>query len=83
MNARAALACCVLALSLLPRVARADVQRLALIAGNNLGNDSDGPLHYAEADAEKMQSVLRDLGGFPPGNITVLKGEDRARASRS
>ncbi len=55
--------------------ALADVQRFALLVGNNRGSASDSPLRYAASDAEKLDAVLRDLGGFPPANVTVLRDE--------
>ena len=73
---RSAIAVCAFVLSfLLPLVAHADVQRFALLVGNNVGNGSDERLRFAESDATKVDAVLRELGGFPPGNVTVLRGE--------
>lgn len=57
------------------RQARADVHRYALIFGNNYGHGPDEPLHYAESDANRVAKVLRQLGGFDPGNVVVLQGE--------
>lgn len=70
----------VAALVLTAGVAAADVQRYAVIVGNNVGDSGDGALQYAESDASKVQSVLRDLGGFPPANIVLLRNEDAATA---
>ena len=61
---------------LLAQHARADVQRFAIIVGNNEGDASDGPLRYAESDATRVYEVLRDLGSFVPANMLLLKGED-------
>jgi hypothetical protein len=66
----------VLSLLLSPDSARADVQRFAVLVGNNLGQSDDAPLRYAEADANKVQAVLRDLGGFVPANVVVLRNEN-------
>lgn len=61
---------------LLSAPARADVQRFAVIIGNNQGQGSDVPLRYAESDAGKVAKVLRDLGGFRPVDIVLLRGEN-------
>ena len=63
--------------------ARADVQRFALIIGNNRGHDTDTPLQYAESDAEKVHAVMRDLGGFDPLDMVLLKGADARTVRRS
>jgi hypothetical protein len=60
----------------LPSSALARVQRFALIAGNNRGHAPDLELRYAESDASKVAQVLRDLGGFEPADIVILRGED-------
>jgi hypothetical protein len=52
------------------------VQRFAVIIGNNQGQGDDVRLRYAESDAAKVQTVLRDLGGFQPADIVLLRGED-------
>jgi hypothetical protein len=52
------------------------VQRFAVIVGNNQGQRDEVRLRYAESDAAKMQTVLRDLGDFEPADIVVLRGED-------
>ncbi len=56
--------------------ALAGVTRFAVVIGNNLGTKGDAPLRYAEADAQKLRDVLRDLGGFAAINVTLLEGED-------
>lgn len=66
---------CLLACVLVTGAAEATVQRFAVIVGNNHGRDSDPSLRYAESDASKVARVLRDLGGFPPANIVLLKHE--------
>jgi hypothetical protein len=62
--------------------ARADVQRFAVIVGNDAGHADDTELAYAESDAEKMYRVLREIGGFDPVDMVLLKGE-RAETIRS
>ena len=63
--------------------ALADVQRFAVIIGNNSGSDQDEELRYAEADAEKVARVLRDLGGYQPADTVLLQGEDAATVERT
>jgi hypothetical protein len=61
----------------------AEVQRFAVIIGNNLGSGQDVELRYAESDAEKVARVLRDLGGYQPADIVLLRGEDATTVERS
>jgi hypothetical protein len=51
----------VLAIGMWPALARAGVERFAVIVGNNQGAAEDGPLQYAESDATRVYDVLRDL----------------------
>jgi len=69
------------ALCLLTAPARADVQRFAVIIGNNQGQGPDVTLRYAEADADKVARVLRDLGGFRPADMVVLRGESASEVT--
>ncbi len=62
------------ALVVAPRRATAQVQRYAVLIGNNSGYADEARLAYAEADARKVEGVLRDLGGFAAENITTLDG---------
>ncbi|HEY8946885.1 MAG TPA: sigma factor, partial [Polyangiaceae bacterium] len=75
--------CVVLSLWLVAPVARAEVQRFAVIIGNDRGHSDDTELRYAETDAAKISAVLRDLGGFEPANMVLLRGEDAAIVRRS
>jgi hypothetical protein len=63
-----------LALPLPTAVAR--VERFAIVMGNNIGAADEAALHYAEADASRVHEVLRDLGGYEPANMVLLRGED-------
>jgi hypothetical protein len=63
------------ALLLWARSAGAEVQRFAVIVGSNQGRGGDTPLRYAENDATKVYTVLRDLGDFKPANMVLLKSE--------
>lgn len=71
--ARVAITCAVLFFA---GAARADVERFAVVIGNNDGDAADTPLRYAESDATRIYEVLRDLGDFRPANMVLLKGED-------
>jgi len=64
--------------TLLALPATAAVERFAVIIGNDQGSAADEPLRYARADAEKMATVLGDVGGFPPANVVLLRGNDAA-----
>jgi len=68
---------CALAAS---RPARADVQRFAIVIGNDRGAADEQPLRYAESDARRVYDVLRELGGFTPANMVLLSGEDARTA---
>ncbi len=56
--------------------ALASVERFAVILGNNVGARGDTELRYAEAEASRVQEVLKDLGGFSPANSVLLRGEN-------
>jgi hypothetical protein len=55
--------------------AHALVTRYALLIGNDRGAANQQKLEYAERDAERMYQVLRDVGGFDPANMVLLRGE--------
>lgn len=55
--------------------ALAEVRRFAVVVGNDVGAGADARLRFAESDAEKLDAVLRELGGFAPADVTVLRGE--------
>jgi hypothetical protein len=56
-----------------PALARAEVKRYALVAGNNHGLSSDITLRHAIADAERVSNVLSEIGGFAPENMLLLR----------
>jgi hypothetical protein len=78
-----ALVALALALAALPRAAAAEVQRFAVLIGNNEGAAGEVALRYAEDDAGKMRDVLRELGGFRPERLLVLAGEDADTVRRA
>lgn len=58
-------------------------RRHAIVIGANLGGASHEPLRFAESDAERMAAVLRDVGGFAPGDVTVLTRTDAETVRRT
>jgi len=58
--------------------AQASTRRIAVIVGNNAGNSSTAPLHFAEADAAKLAQVLGELGGVAPADLFMLRGQSLA-----
>jgi hypothetical protein len=62
-----------------PALASARVERYAVIIGNDQGLPDATPLRYAESDATRMSEVLREIGGFEPVNMVLLRGEDVER----
>jgi len=59
------------------------VERYAVVIGNNLGARDEVTLRYAEADAQRVYDVLKDLGGFHAENMVFLRHEDAATARRA
>lgn len=55
---------------------RAAEPRWALIIGNNRGLAEDGPLKYAERDADRIESTLLSVGGFSRERVIKLNGGD-------
>jgi hypothetical protein len=75
-HGRLAYALLSLTAALTPGIASARVQRFAIIAGNDHGRAGEEPLRYAVQDAQKVYEVLRDLGGFEPSSMVLLRNED-------
>jgi hypothetical protein len=59
------------------------VERYAVVIGNNVGAGDEVTLRYAEEDATRLYDVLKDLGGFHPENMVLLKHEDAATVRRA
>jgi hypothetical protein len=70
----------VLAVLLASTEARAAVRRFALVMGNDHGDAGEVELRYAATDAQRVYDVLKDLGGFEPADMVVLRDESGARA---
>src|SRR5262249_21875771 len=63
--------------------AAAQVERFAVVVGNDAGQPPDAALAYAETDAARMASVLQEVGGVRPENLVLLRGQDAATARRT
>jgi len=59
--------------------AEAAERRFAVLVGADEGDRGDGPLYFAERDAERVAGVLTALGGVLEEDITLLRGADRDR----
>jgi hypothetical protein len=63
-------------LLVLPGVAAADdaVVSYAIVVGSNAGGPGQDDLRFAERDAKRVATVLKELGGYEAGNVhTVLE----------
>ena len=65
------------------RPAAAEIERFAVLIGNNTGQGDEPDLRYAESDAERMSEVLLDLGGFRGENVVLLRGRGSPDARRA
>jgi len=76
--------CCVLGLTLCgTSLAAAQVQRYALVVGNEAGAPGELRLSYAESDARKVLGVLQSLGDFPPENTVLMLGRGATEVQRA
>jgi hypothetical protein len=58
-------------------------RRFAVVIGNNEGLRDEPTLRYAEDDATKMSSVLRQVGGFRAEDVVALVGADADEVLRT
>jgi len=72
-----------LAVALLPAAAAAQVERFAVVVGNDQGQAPDVALAYAETDAARMAAVLEEVGGVRPENLVLLRGQDAGTVRRT
>ncbi len=72
-----------LAFMALASTAQGAERRYAVIIGNNLGQEGDRPLRYAERDAENLGGVLRRLGSLDAQDTVLLLGEDASSIRRA
>lgn len=52
--------------------------RVALLVGNDTGLPDEQPLRFPGADVERLAAVVRDLGGFAPGDVHLLRNRTAA-----
>jgi hypothetical protein len=83
MAVREALIALAAALALLPAAARPEVERYAVVVGNDAGQPPDLPLRWAEADAARVAAVLEEVGGVRPENLVLLRGRDADAVRRA
>ena len=55
--------------------AHAQIERYALVVGDNLGEGDEERLRFASEDAQRVYDVLREVGGFRAENMVLLKDE--------
>ena len=72
-----------LAVALLPAAPAAQVERFAVVVGNDEGEPPDVPLRWAEADATRVAAVLQEVGGVRPENVVLLRGRDAETVRRA
>ncbi|HET7825490.1 MAG TPA: caspase family protein [Anaeromyxobacter sp.] len=71
------------AAALAPGAAAGDVERFAVVIGNDAGRPPDLLLRYAERDAARVAAVLQEVGGVRPENLVLLRGQDAGAVRRS
>jgi hypothetical protein len=72
-----AVLCGLFILTLYVRSAQAEPiadNRFVVVVGANVGSANDDPLRYAESDAERLHSLLLELGGVPAERASLLLG---------
>ena len=63
--------------------ASAESKRFALLIGAAKGDPGEPALRFAEADADRVASILRDVGGFAPEDVVVLKTAKASEVRRT
>lgn len=71
------------ALLLVPALGAAQVERFAVVVGNDEGQPAQLPLRWAETDAGRVAGVLQDVGGVRPENLVLLRGRDADSVRRA
>jgi hypothetical protein len=51
----------------------------AVVVGSNAGGAGQGPLRFAEGDAQRMAAVLREIGHFDGGDVQILLHPDASQ----
>ncbi len=60
-------------------ICNAQTRRYALIVGQNNGGSSVNELKYAERDAQRISTVLREFGDFQKENSNILLAPDSSK----
>jgi len=63
--------------------AHADVERFAVIVGDDAGAADEQRLRFAEADARHVAELLGEVGGVPDENQIVLRGKTAEQMRRA
>ena len=63
--------------------ARADVERYAVIVGDDTGAADEQRLRFAESDARHVAELLGEVGGVPDENQVVLRGKSADQMRRA
>jgi hypothetical protein len=71
------------ALLLAPALGAAQVERFAVVVGNDGGQAPEVPLRWAEADAGRVAAVLQEVGGVRPENLVLLRGQEADTVRRA
>jgi hypothetical protein len=66
---------CVLLLALASTARAAEPTRVLVAIGHNLGDPTDTPLAWAEADAQRVASLFVELGDVAPERALVVLGQ--------
>lgn len=61
----------------------AAVSRFATLIGNNRGLHEEVELRYAEQDAKRLATILKDLGEVPPSQLDMLIDQDLASIQKA
>lgn len=77
---RLAIAICVLLAS---TRAHAEVERYAVIVGQDAGAPDEQRLRFAESDAQEVAELLGEVGGVPDENQVVLRGKSAEQMRRA
>jgi hypothetical protein len=67
----------------LATAARAEIERYAVIVGENRGAADEQNLRYAEADAGRVAEVMSEIGGVRDENQIVLRGRTADQVRRA
>lgn len=65
------------------RPAAAEPRRFAVLVGESTGLPGDEPLRFAETDAQRVATVLRELGGFAAEDVVVMTRTSAAAVRRA